>query len=239
MEKRGETKDKNWKDIPLPLRKLPGGTDHIDFDLTDKTASIVFRLPRRLWEEAQETLEEITTIIDFHVKTGEVATRPSITGEPRKIIKGSNISHVLHYILDPTIVKPSGFDEVIDILKMNVNPFGDKKLIPSSPSPKKEKQTSEPSPQPTHASAAAAAAAAAADDDADKRDGEKKPFVPDPDDFHLVYDLDDDDADKKEEEEENEKEKEEPNVLVKSAERPKRAVTSAKYREEYIQKIKG
>ena len=85
----------------------------------DRFAWIVLRLPKRLWEKGQETLEELTTVIDFSMDTGEVSERPVMTNGERKIIKGTNITNILHHMVDPNVVKPEGYDEVLELLKKN------------------------------------------------------------------------------------------------------------------------
>ena len=87
----------------------------------DPYAWVVLRLPKHLWEKGQETLENICTVIDYNLFTGEISTRPKTSTEERKIIKFSNIVNILHYMVDPTIVKPVGFDEVVEILKKDVS----------------------------------------------------------------------------------------------------------------------
>ena len=88
-------------------------------DLIDRFAWIVLRLPKRLWEKGQETLEELTSVLDFNMNTGEVSERPALTNGERKVLKDTNITNILHHMVDPNVVKPNGFDEVLELLKKN------------------------------------------------------------------------------------------------------------------------
>ena len=167
--------------------------------LSDPYAWIVLKLPRHLREEGQLLLEDLTSSLDFSTINGEVSTRPVRVGDPRKVIRGSNIANIIHYMADPTIVKPLHFDEVMNIVKSNVkapraqqprrspSPFARK--TNTSPEKRKAETSADPPPPPP------AAAAAAADDDDD--DAEDVPR------------------------------------------RPKRRVTSDKYRAQYIEKTRG
>lgn len=79
---------------------------------------VVLRLPKRLWSKGQETLLEIKDDIDFNMVTGEISSLSK--GEEikeRKIIPKSNIVNVLHHMVDPAIVKPEGFDDVVSLIK--------------------------------------------------------------------------------------------------------------------------
>ena len=109
----------------------------IAVNLQDPFAWIVLRLPKRLWEKGQETLEDLTKSVDINLRTGEISTRPSRIGDERKVIEGSNIANILHHLVDRTVIKPSGFDEVLSILKEKTPTRAMSPLPPPLPPPRK------------------------------------------------------------------------------------------------------